>query len=86
MSTGTGVGANTFRTRRVRVGGVNDMWSSDLVDMQSFSKYSDRIKYLLNIMDMFSELAWFIPLGDKTGTNIFRAFNTILKGNPVGCG
>ena len=71
-----------FPTRRVRMGGVDDTWSADLVDMQSFSKYNDGIKYLFNIIDVFSKYAWSIALIDKTGNNIFRAFDTIPKRKP----
>ena len=44
-----------FPTRRVLVGGVDNTWSADLVDMQSFSKYIDGFKYLLNVIDVFSK-------------------------------
>ena len=54
-----------FSTRGVRVGGVDDMWSADLVDMKSFSKYNDGVKYLLNVIYVFSKYAWSIPLRDK---------------------
>ena len=50
--------------------------------MQSFSKYNDGIKYLLNIFDVFSKYAWSILLIDKTGKNIVRAFDTIPKRKP----
>ena len=52
------------------------------VDMQSFSTYNDKIKYLLNIINVFSKYAWFIPLLDKTSKNIVRAFETMLKRKP----
>ena len=59
--------------------GIDDIWSADLVDMQSFSKYNDGIKYILNVIDVFSKYAWSIPIRDKTGKNITEAFNKILK-------
>ena len=60
------------------VGGVDDTWSADLVDMQSFSKHNDGVKYLLNVIDVFSKYAWSVPLIDKTGKNVIRAFDTIV--------
>ena len=67
-----------FPTRRVIVGGVDDTWSADLVDMQSFSKHNDGVKYLLNVIDVFSKYAWSVPLIDKTGKSMNRAFDTIV--------
>ena len=66
-----------FPTRRVIVGGVDDTWSADLVDMQSFSKYNDGVKYLLNVIEEFSMYMWSIPLHDKMGKTIREAFDTI---------
>ena len=60
------------------VGGVDDTWSADLVDMQSFSKHNDGVKYLLNVIDVFSKYARSVPLIDKTSKSMIRAFNTIV--------
>ena len=75
-----------FPTRLVRVGGVDDTWSADFVDMQSFSKYNDRVKYLFNIIDVFSEYAWSIPLSDKTGKAIVKLWIRLDPQNPGTCG
>ena len=42
--------------------------------MQSLSKYNRGIKYLLCVIDLFSEYAWVIPIKDKKGTSIVNAF------------
>ena len=39
------------------VDGIDEIWSVDLVDMQAFSKWNKGIKYLLNIIDVFSKHA-----------------------------
>ena len=53
----------------------------DLANMQSLSKYSKAVKYLLCSIDLFSKYAWVIPLKDKRGTSIVNAFQkVILKG------
>ena len=36
------------------VDGIDEIWSADVVDMQAFSKWNKGIKYLLNIIDVFS--------------------------------
>ena len=71
-----------FPTRRVRVGGVGDTWSADLVDMQSFSKYNDRILYLLNVIEVFSKYEEHIPYVEKTVKCMDHAFDTISKRKP----
>ena len=47
----------------------------DLSDLSSLSKYKEKYRYLLNVIDIFSRYAWSVPLKDKTGTSI----TTVLK-------
>ena len=47
--------------------------------MQSLSKYSEGIKYLLCVIDLFSKYAWVIPIKDKKGTSIVNAFKKTLS-------
>ncbi|DAC81743.1 TPA_asm: integrase [Trichoplax MELD virus] len=68
-----------FPKRRVRVNGIDDIWSADLVDMQEFAKYNSGYKYLLNVIDIFSKYAWSVPVKDKTGNSIAEAFDKIIK-------
>ena len=34
-----------FQRRRVNVNGIDEVWAADLIDMQSFSKDNNGIKY-----------------------------------------
>ena len=43
----------------------DNIWGTDLADMQLLSKCNKGIKYLLCIVDLFSKYAFFIPLKDK---------------------
>ena len=54
----------------------DNIWSVDLVDMQSLSKYNKGIKYLLFQLIC---LAWVIPIKDKKGTSIVNAFQKIIS-------
>ena len=47
--------------------------------MKSFSKHNGGVKYLLNVIDVFSKYAWSVPLIDKTGKSMTRAFETIVE-------
>ena len=42
--------------------------------MQSLSKYSKGIKYLLYAIDLFSKYAWVVSLKDKKRISIVNAF------------
>ena len=39
----------------------DNIWADDFADMQSLSKYSKGIKYLLRAIDSFSKYAWVVP-------------------------
>ena len=47
--------------------------------MQLLSKYTKGIRFLLCVIDIFSKHAWVVPLKDKKGINIVKAFQSILK-------
>ena len=44
-----------FQKRRVIVHNVDDIWCSDLVDMQKLSKWNKGYKYILMVLDLFSK-------------------------------
>ena len=47
--------------------------------MQSLSKYSKGIKYLLCTINLFRKYAWVIPIKDKKRTTIVNAFKKIIS-------
>ena len=47
--------------------------------MQVFSKDNNRMKYLLTVIDMFSQFVWIVPLKRKAGQEVTNAFPRILK-------
>ena len=74
------------RNRRVRyprtrynVNNLDDLWEMDLVDLQSLSKFNDRYKYLLTIIDVFSRFAFVLPLRSKRTQEVTQAFQKLLK-------
>ena len=68
-----------FKKRKVYSSFRDNIWSVDLGNMQSLSKYNTGIKYLLCAIDLFSKYAWVIPIKDKKGTSIVNAFKKILN-------
>ena len=57
----------------------DNIWGADLADMQLLSKYNKGIRFLLCVIDIFSKYAWVVPLKDKKGIMIVKAFQSILK-------
>ena len=61
------------------VGGLDDQWVADLVEVQPLAKYNRGIRYLLTVLDVLSKYAWVQPLKAKTGVALVKAFDKILK-------
>ena len=45
----------------------DDIWGSDLANMQLISKYNKGFRFLLCVIDIYSKSAWVVPLKDKRG-------------------
>ena len=58
---------------------VDQQWEADLVDMQEFKKMNKGYTFMLTVIDILSKYAWALPLKNKTGNEIVKAFKTILK-------
>ena len=68
-----------FKKRKVYSTFKDNIWDVDLADMQLLSKYNKGIRFLLCVIDIFSKYAWVVPLKDKKGISIVKAFQIILK-------
>ncbi len=68
-----------YKRNRIQVAGLDDQWEADLVDVQGIAKFNNNIKYLLTVIDSLSKFAFVIPLKDKTGQSIVKAFTKIFK-------
>ena len=68
-----------FEKRKVYSTFKDNIWGVDLADMQLLSKYNKGIKFLLRVIDIFSKYAWVVPLKDKKGISIVKAFQSIVK-------
>jgi len=68
-----------FQTNRVIVHAIDQQWQTDLVDMQNLRKFNNGYRYILTSIDILSKYAWAIPLKQKTGDEIIKAFTEILK-------
>lgn len=67
-----------FPKARVMVYGIDHQWVADLIDVQSLSRHNKGYKFLLTVIDALSKYLWVAPLKNKTGTEMVKAFETIL--------
>ena len=64
-----------FKKRKVYSLSFRDnIWGVDLADMQSLSKYNQKIKYLLCAIDLFTKYSWVVSLKDKKGLVLLMHF------------
>ena len=68
-----------FLRRRTIVGGIDHQWQADLIDMQKLKKNNDGHVFLLTCIDVLSKYAWVVPLKDKTGSSMVKAFRQIFS-------
>ena len=68
-----------FKKRKVYSTFKDNIWAADLADMQLLSRYNKGIRFLLCVIDIFSKYVWVVPLKDKKGISIVKAFQIILK-------
>ena len=66
-----------FNKRKVHSSFKDNIWGFDLADIQLLSKFNKGFRFLLCVIDIFSNYAWVIPLKDKKGINIVNSFQII---------
>ena len=59
-----------FTERYLFVRNVDDVYGTDLVDMQGVSRQNKGYKYILMVEDVFSKYGWAVPLKTKTGVAV----------------
>ena len=57
-----------FERQKVIVNHINEIHSTDLVDMSQYSKMNRRYKYIFTNIDVFSKYAYAFPLKSKKNT------------------
>src|SRR5277367_4382083 len=67
-----------YSTRPYKTAGIDQQWQADLVEMIPYEEVNDGYRYMLTVIDLFSRFAWAIPIKNKTGKEIMRAFRDIF--------
>ena len=69
-----------YPTNKIIFKSIDDIWSSDLLDMNDCRiKNNTGYRYILVVIDNFSEFAWTNPLKNKYAQSITDAFSQIIK-------
>ena len=72
---------NKFERQKVIVNHINEIHSTDLVDMSQYSKMNKGYKYIFTNIDVFSKIAYGYPLKSKKIQDIKTCFEKIFKNN-----
>lgn len=68
-----------FSRRRTIIKGFDDLWQSDLAQMDLYAKSNRNFKFILVVIDCFSKYVWTKPLKSKTSEEVMKAFEDILN-------
>ena len=72
---------NKFPRQKVIVNHIDEIHSTDLVDMTQYSKINKNYKYIFTNIDVFSKIAYAFPLKSKKIQDIKPCFEKIFKNN-----
>lgn len=72
-----------FERRPTTVPGPNVQMQADLIDVSNIKKYNRGYTFILTAIDVFSRLAFAVPLKNKNAASMTSAFESILKKHPV---
>ena len=72
---------NKFPRQKIIVNHINEIHSTDLVDMSQYSKINKGYKYIFTNIDVFSKIAYAFPLKSKKIQDIKPCFEKIFKNN-----
>ena len=72
---------NRFERKKVIVNHINEIHSTDLVDISQYSKINKGYKYIFTNIDIFSKYAYTFPLKSKKVQDINPCFEKISKKN-----
>ena len=60
------------------VAGIYAQWQADLADMQGIATQNGNMRFILTVIDVFSKLAWAVPVHSKGAKAITATFDQML--------
>ena len=70
-----------FKRGRVIVAGMGQQWQADLVDLTKLKNDNDGMTFLLTVIDVFSKVAWCVPMKNKSAASLVAALQTTFVDN-----
>lgn len=70
-----------FERRAVELKGLHDLYQADLVEMIPYARINKGYKYIMTVINCFSKFAYAIPLKTKTGGEVVKALEPVLREN-----
>lgn len=74
-----------FKRRRIVIKGIDDLWQADLAEMCNYAKDNNNFRYIMIVIDCFSKYVWAEPLKNKSGPEVTKAMDSIIKGSTRAC-
>ena len=68
-----------FNRRKVHAAHKDEVWSMDLVEMQEWKGTNDGSRYMLTVVDVFTQFAWAREMKSKSAIDTFAAFISIVS-------
>lgn len=68
-----------FKRRYTSMKGIDDTLQADLVEMLPYAKENNNMKYILNVINIFSKKAYARALKNKSAAEVTRAMESILN-------
>ena len=63
-----------FSKRKLKSHFIDNIWGTNLTDMQLISKFSKEFRFLLCVIDLYSKYTWVIPLKIKNKLQLLMLF------------
>ena len=61
------------------VADIDQQWQADLADVSQLQADNDKTRYILTVVDCFSNFAWVVPTKSKNMESIVQAFQTLFQ-------
>lgn len=68
-----------YPTSRILTFKINDLWEADLISKLNMADRNDGNSFIFTVIDTFSKRAYALPLKNKEGQTVTKAFEKILK-------
>lgn len=68
-----------FPRRKTIVSGPSDQWQADLIDVSRLKKHNRGMTFILTMIDVFSKIAFAVPLKNKTAGAVSKALADVLR-------